>query len=105
MEEKNNLMKLEEILGNCEELICQLINYLKSSDNKIISEENDVFVDELVFKALEVISVVINDKKYKKDLENSQVLLNDFMNLIDKVNKNESKILLIKLLILISEKN
>ncbi len=57
----------------------------------------------MAFKVLEVLGVIMKDRKYKKQLESSQVVLCDLLSLLDKVKKSESKVLLIKLMIVMSE--
>lgn len=103
VENENNQQKIEDIIGDVEDLVQLLLNYLKV-DQLDTNNQNEM-VDEIGLKALEVISVLIREKKYKKQLDSSQFMLNEMVNLLDKVNKNESKILLVKLIIMISEQN
>lgn len=103
MQNQENQGKIQEIFVDCDDLVAQLMNYVKVSNGG--GHDQSVLVDDMAFKVLEVLGVIMKDRKYKKQLESSQVVLCDLLSLLDKVKKSESKVLLIKLMIVMSEQN
>ena len=57
---------MQEIFEDCDDLLSQLMNYLKLSEKDQTGQSQDILVDDMIFKALEVIGAIMKDKKYKK---------------------------------------
>lgn len=50
-----------------------------------------------------MVEFILRDPKYRKSVESSHNLLAEFLNLMEKAQNSESKVIIVKLLVLISE--
>ncbi len=50
-------------------------------------------------RCLELAEFILRDPKYRKTVENSHNVLADFLNLMEKAQKVESKVILVKILV------
>ena len=102
-----NLQKKEEldsILNDPELILESVLDYLnkfqeiskKHVDHPQLTQD---IMDECVLLA----EYILRDGKYRKQVENSHNVLADFLNLVEKAQKSESKVVIVKLLMLFSE--
>ncbi|EGR31020.1 hypothetical protein IMG5_119320 [Ichthyophthirius multifiliis] len=60
-------------------------------------------LNDIVNQSLEIAEYILKDDKHRKSIENSHVALNHFLNVADKLDNSQSKIILVKFIIMIAE--
>ncbi|KAL4482270.1 hypothetical protein ABPG72_018051 [Tetrahymena utriculariae] len=103
--EKNDSKKqIDGILGEASDILKSLLKFLEEYDKKADSNSpNNEVANEIVNQVLEIVEFILRDDKYRKQIENSQTILNNFLSVAEKLDKSESKVTVVELIIMIAE--
>ncbi|CAK92501.1 unnamed protein product (macronuclear) [Paramecium tetraurelia] len=101
---KSNDQQLEVILGDANQVLVVILDYLnKFPEIQKRNADQGQLVQDIMEQCIQLAEQILREPKYRKSVENSHNVLSDFLNLIEKAQKTESKVLIIKLIVLFSE--
>lgn len=104
IEKHDNKLKIEEIICESSDVLSTLFEYIHNYQ-KVCQDQNQnlQLIHEIMNQVLELADFILSDAKYRKQLENSQVWINEFLKLVEMVEKSESKIIIIKLIMMMTD--
>ncbi|KAM3140125.1 hypothetical protein pb186bvf_007678 [Paramecium bursaria] len=96
---KNN--DLDSVLSDADDILKSVLEYLSKFQQ--IQIQDGQLIQDIFDQCVQLAEYILRDPKYRKSIENSHNILSDFLNLVEKAQKSESKVIIVKLLVLFSE--
>lgn len=88
---------LDKIYGDLTDVLMGLLNVIEDSDLSSTTDSSVTALAELVNKALNIAEVILKDEKYRLVVANTPDLINRILLLLEKVDSNEAKTLVLRL--------